>query len=164
LPAWGGGYERLATHITVIVTSGDRGRNEQMVPHEHAPLTDRELNVLAELERELGDIPMPTHSSESASSWPLQLAGVIVVVVSTLLVAGLLGSGRSSSLIVLEAVVGIFGLVAGALIAIDPARRFIRRAPADGVRHWTRMRRHVAARRLRRRRLARRRPSYFRGT
>ena len=105
-----------------------------MIPHEHAPLTARELTVLAELEHDLADIPLPSEAPEPTSSWPHQLAGVIVVAVSTLLLAGLVHPGEASALIVVEAAVGVLGLAAGAIIAIDPARRFVRSTPTRGAR------------------------------
>lgn len=109
-----------------------------MIPHERTRLTYAEQQALLELERSLERVPA---TPEPRGSWPYQVAGVVIVAVSALLVAGIAWSSRSSTSVVLAAMAGVAGLMVGAVLAIDPLRHYVRAIPpAASIAGWRRRR------------------------
>ena len=122
-----------------------------MIPHERTTLTSTEEQMWRTIERSLGG---GFHDPHRGRSWPFQLAGVIIVAVSAFLLGGLTSAARIDSLAV-EAAIGFTGLLIGAVLAIDPVRRFAWSLPLRSVTGWRRLRRCGVRRiriRLRRRR------------
>lgn len=116
-----------------------------MIPHERTRLTYAEQQTLLEMERHLERLP---DDPPTPRSWVWQVAGVVIVAVSALLVGGLTTPARGYPSVVVEGVVGIVGLLVGAALAIDPLRRWVRSIPpAISIAGWRRRR---LARRLER--------------
>lgn len=108
-----------------------------MIPHERTRLTYAEQQTLLELERSLERVPA---APEPQRTWPCQVAGVVIVAVSALLVGGLASSARSTSVLI-EAMIGVAGLAVGAALAIDPVRRYVGSIPpAVSISGWRRRR------------------------
>lgn len=113
-----------------------------MIPHERTPLTYAEQQTLLELERSFERVPSePDHRR----TWPWQLAGVVIVAVSALVVGGLASAARTHTSTytsaVIEGMIGVVGLSVGAALAIDPVRRYVRSMPpVVGIASWRRRR------------------------